>query len=407
MNSDHENSTGHEDHLPEGIPALEHFVQLDRDDPLPLYAQLHRGLRHLIDMHFDHGQRFYNEEYLSRRLGLSLGTVRRALADLTGEGLLERRVARGSFVCKQAVSASSFTVGVFLPAYDSSFTALLLEHISTECRRRSFMTRIFHTHHSEPDAPVDDLVQGAPHDHGFLLLGNHPETTLRLYCSLESRGFRTVNMDTLLPDYPGRYVGVDNTAGIRMAMQHLSELGHRRITLLVDQPLCHLNVQERVRAFEDIARDQGLEHANLAVCKDQEYFEDIAMEAQVDTLVDDDLVGALLADAPTAVLAVSDPGAWVLIKRLAQRGIPVPEEISVFGFGDERFSRFVHPELTTVAQPYDEMARLAVSMLTDGQEVGPRAVQIAPTLLARASTGPAPKRQGITEPDAGRVRAVS
>jgi LacI family transcriptional regulator, repressor for deo operon, udp, cdd, tsx, nupC, and nupG len=73
-----------------------------------------------------------------------------------------------------------------------------------------------------------------------------------------------------------------------------------------------------------------------------------------------------------------------------RRGMRVPEDISVVGFDDIRFSRHMDPPLTTIAQPMREIGEGTVRLLLDilsGKTVGPTSVTLAHKLIVRGSTG--------------------
>jgi len=97
---------------------------------------------------------------------------------------------------------------------------------------------------------------------------------------------------------------------------------------------------------------------------------------------------------PTAVFCFNDMTAMGLLNGLQQRGVRVPDDVSVVGFDDVQFAAHCYPPLTTVRQPTDEMGRRLMHLLRaliQGQEdVGP---EILPAnLVVRETTGPPPGR---------------
>lgn len=87
---------------------------------------------------------------------------------------------------------------------------------------------------------------------------------------------------------------------------------------------------------------------------------------------------------------MSDTGAWVTLKALADLDVPVPGKMSVLGFDDDRASAYMQPALSTLAQPVDHIARRAIELLVnDAHPVGDEL--LPPTLVVRESTGPAPR----------------
>jgi DNA-binding LacI/PurR family transcriptional regulator len=107
------------------------------------------------------------------------------------------------------------------------------------------------------------------------------------------------------------------------------------------------------------------------------------------------VLGQALAakDGVTAVFAANDQMALGVLRSLNEAGRRVPDEISIVGFDDIPEAAYFTPPLTTVRQDFNEMGRLSLHVLLEQIEGGvvaaPRTT-VAPTLIVRASTGPAP-----------------
>jgi LacI family transcriptional regulator len=104
---------------------------------------------------------------------------------------------------------------------------------------------------------------------------------------------------------------------------------------------------------------------------------------------------------PTAVLASNDMTAIGALGAIHERGLRVPEDISIVGFDDIAISAFTQPALTTVKLSREEIARLAFRALyasRDGDKGGEFTVQ--PTMVVRRSTGPVPRKGSRQDRDA-------
>jgi DNA-binding LacI/PurR family transcriptional regulator len=370
---------------PPSVRFLDRLI-LDTNRDMPLHAQLRRALRVIIDEHCINGQKFFTEPQLIKYLNVSQSTVRRALLDLTRDGLLDRRVAKGSFVRKlNRKSSTPFTVNVFLPAWNSEFLMTILEALSNECKRADYRFHIHYTHQGESMARSYRAVEGGPEDGGIILLCNEPRATLDLYESFSERHYRVVNMDSFISGYPGAFVGTSNEDVVRIALDHLQSLGHRRIVFLVNEPEENGNVIDRTQIFERSVADRGLANSFVFHCGTH-HFEDgyVATYRKMREL----MAGK---PRPTAIFAMSDPGAWAAMKWCVENDIAIPGQVSVLGFSDDRPSRFTYPALTTIAHPVAEIAQCAMQFLLkpDGQK-GTRL--LTPKLVVRESTGPAPER---------------
>ncbi|GGB36214.1 LacI family transcriptional regulator [Sphingomonas metalli] len=171
-------------------------------------------------------------------------------------------------------------------------------------------------------------------------------------------------------------IGIDDAAASTMVTEHLLRLGHRRIGLIAGDPANPVDAA-RIAGYR-----QALEAAGVAA--------DAALIAPgcasyraglraAETLLD-------LARPPTALFACSDEAAAAAIAIAHGRGIDVPADLTVCGFGDAAIATVVWPRLTTVRQPLAEMARLAVRMLYQPPQEGePHHVTVACTLIRRQS----------------------
>jgi LacI family transcriptional regulator len=179
-------------------------------------------------------------------------------------------------------------------------------------------------------------------------------------------------------------VGATNWAGGRYAVEHLVDLGHRRIAVLSGRPQLMCS-QERVEGYR-----AALGRAGIAVDERLVYFGDFRTSggrAGARTVLD-------LPEPPTAIFAGSDMQAFGVYQEAAARGLRIPDDLSVVGFDDIAFSELTTPPLTTVRQPLARMAAEAVRLLVaagDGMPGPPPRVELATHLFVRGSTGPAPQ----------------
>jgi LacI family repressor for deo operon, udp, cdd, tsx, nupC, and nupG len=174
-------------------------------------------------------------------------------------------------------------------------------------------------------------------------------------------------------------LAVDNVLGGRLAAEHLLELGHRRALYL---------------GGEDIFGCLRGEGARNAFAARGGMMEECAVPQDLDLNAAREAVMARLARGHdfTAIFCADDVLAVGAGHALHEAGLRVPEDVSVVGFDDLRWTRLLSPPLTTVHQPQVAQGEAAMTMLADlmrGQAVESRALE--PRLIVRASTGPAPK----------------
>jgi DNA-binding LacI/PurR family transcriptional regulator len=218
-----------------------------------------------------------------------------------------------------------------------------------------------------------------------------------LYCMRDDHPAVRAALDRRLPviivdepRLPGAFfVGIDDRGGARLAAEHVAGLGHERVAVVIDRLLDDGNVgfasperlaasghrvsRERVAGYFD-----GLPGGGEGV----PVYETPANERGVAAAAVDALLG--LAAPPTALLCATDQIALGALEALAERGVRVPEDVSVTGFDD--IPAAAGAELTTVRQPLVEKGRQAGRLLLEPNTE--REVILPLELVVRGSTGP-------------------
>ncbi len=147
-------------------------------------------------------------------------------------------------------------------------------------------------------------------------------------------------------------VTADNEAGGVLAAQHLLKLGHRHIAHLTG-PRQHGNMTDRTRGFVQTLL-AAPEPVNPVVLYGAFNYEGCR-----------DLTNKLLDHHPeiTAIFAANDVMAFGTVRAAMDRGLRIPDDLSLIGFDNIEFSSVIHPPLTTIHQPKYEMGYAAVEML--------------------------------------------
>jgi len=373
-----------------------------RDSPVPIYHQLAVMLRRELQSgKFEPGQRYYSDTELKHRFSLSHLTVRQALRALVAEGLIERKRGSGSFVTERIredgrpaelgeVLFAGWTQAS-LSAWDAMYFRDIYQGIEQETRARGFRLRI-----EEPDALTTVSGQsGDMLDHGLagaiMLQSSADDEQIRKHVAL---GLRVVTVNFSADAIPSVYP--DHAAGGRLAIEHLIALGHRRLAHLNSgEPTMHW--REVLRAFAETATLAGIATADAPVI-------------EADGTGGHIEAGAALTARlwnrrrhPTAIFSGNDLMAIGAIRYLMQRGVRVPEDVSVIGFDNIEAAEICSPPLTTVAVDRIGMGRQAVRLLLELPTMDDvqRQVRMPVSLMTRASTG-APRRDG----KAGGARAT-
>jgi LacI family transcriptional regulator len=147
-------------------------------------------------------------------------------------------------------------------------------------------------------------------------------------------------------------VCADNESGGALAARYLLRLGHRKIAHLTG-PRQHGNLSDRTRGFV-----RALQSAENPV-------QPIVLHGKFNFEGGAELARKLLDSHPdvTAIFAANDVMAFGVVQAVLDRGLRIPEDLSLIGFDNIGFSAVVHPPLTTIHQPKYEMGSAAVDIL--------------------------------------------
>ncbi|MGV9942846.1 LacI family DNA-binding transcriptional regulator [Streptomyces sp. NPDC003401] len=208
------------------------------------------------------------------------------------------------------------------------------------------------------------------------------ELTESQYLWLEQHRIPFVMIDPVVEPPPGVVsVGAANWQGGVTATEHLLGLGHERIAVIAGarRRMCST---ARVAGYRSALASAGLGH--LPEYVRHAGFDESVARHRMRELLD-------LPEPPTAVFVCSDRMALGVYEALAERGLRVPDDISVVGFDDLPEARWATPALTTVRQPLTEMAATALRLLVrmmDGEHPEGTRTELSTRLVERSSTAP-------------------
>jgi LacI family transcriptional regulator len=324
---------------------------------------------------------------IAARLGVSASTVGRALADDPRiSGSMKQKVQEAAdeigYVANRAArmmrGVSSNLVGLIVPDIRNGFYSTIA-HALSKCLEEGAIQlmlsetdddRAIELRHVRELASVNVagviLVPSAkPLPETARLLKSMPHIQLlRSHTSLGQQRF-----------------GIDDTKALSLAVEHLLELGHRRIAYV--GPSTDLSTgAARLKGYRDALVPFKAWDERLEVCGAPSVAE-----------VGRAALGRLLAlpKPPTAVVMGAVQHTYSLIDECLSRGIRVPQDLSVVGFGDEPGFRWWGPGLTTVALPVSELATACGLWLRHQLRQRPVALpsydsMASPALVVRAST---------------------
>jgi len=187
--------------------------------------------------------------------------------------------------------------------------------------------------------------------------------------SFIDRPVNLVNADQVLSD---------NRAGMKLAVEKLYSAGHRKIGFVAGP--VHLKVaNQRLQGFEE-----AMAGKRLATNPDWIFYEEFSVNGGRNAA----LKLMNLKEHPTAIITSSDVLAIGLIDSLIEAGLNVPQYISVVGFDDISFTKYLRPKLTTVKQAKYEMGAKAFELLLtriNNKDVFPEKIILPVELKERAT----------------------
>jgi DNA-binding LacI/PurR family transcriptional regulator len=319
-------------------------------NPATKHARLAQELRRKIRAgQLAPGDRLPSFSQLRARHGVTLSTIEKSLSTLEREGLIERFHGKGVFVCekKRATKTLGFVCGKQgAPAWGLYWVAFM------------------------------DGVQQAAHAAGYEILLLNPALSADWQDKVDGAIFHEMTLDdclqtpaavpqvNVLSSVPGvTCVVADEFGGMQQAVRHLLELGHRRIAYLVDDSFWQTQI--RLTGYRAALREAGIKASpkwvrEIRIERGQRAWDDCGYE-QMKTWLDGDWpkLGC------TALLCHNDEVAMGVLPALRERGVRVPEDLSVVGYDGTILCETARPRLSSVKVPLREIGARATALLIE------------------------------------------
>ncbi len=322
---------------------------------------------------------------VARESGVSYATVSRALNDYefvkpaTRDKVLRAAQKLGYVPNQQARSLAggrSNLVGILVPGLDNGYITEIIRGIDEELAKSDYNLILYttHRHHGRESSYVASIMNGAAD--GLLLIV--PLISHDYADALYQQNFPFVLIDQSDTSGKSSAVNATNWQGAYDATSYLIELGHQRIGFITG--LMELNsAVDRLRGYEAALNAHNIPVQPELIVKGDFWERGGYVAAQA--LLD-------LPAPPTAIFASNDLLAFGAMEAIRQRGLRIPQDVSLVGFDDIPQASLVYPTLTTVRQPLDKMGRLAVKMLLEhigSTEYAPYTATLATELVVRES----------------------
>jgi len=323
---------------------------------------------------------------VAKLAGVSAQTVSRVARDAPSVREETRRRVLGAMdqlgyfpntAARALRSGSSGTLGVIAHRLARTGESRTVEAVVEAARREGYTVSLVDVQTPNPD-DVTAAVQRLSHQTIDGLVIIRAETATPTTLALPPRLPVVVVDSRFVGHHPA--VGADQAGGASALVRHLLDLGHATVHHLAGPP-DSVPAASRRDAWHDELVRAGRRVPPVVV---GDWSADSAYELADDLLADPEL---------TAVFCANDEMAAGLLRALHERGVRVPQDVSVVGFDDIPLAGFLWPPLTTARQDFasigERLVELLLSQVRDGVLLANRHVTVPAPLVVRASTGPA------------------
>ncbi|MBV9229679.1 MAG: LacI family DNA-binding transcriptional regulator [Chloroflexi bacterium] len=244
-------------------------------------------------------------------------------------------------------------VGLLVHTLNNAYIGEIIKGIDNEMAEAHYDLMLYTTHRrkTRESVYVTKLTRN-PVDGLLLVLPRNAEAYLE---TLRKRRFPHVLVDHqgISQNMPVPSIGAENWKGAYEATRYLLQLGHRRIGFITGTMDMGC-AQDRLTGYKAALQDHGLSIAPELI-NEGDFLQPRGYSCAKELLA--------LPEPPTAIFASNDMSAFGVMEAVRDYGLQIPRDISIIGFDDIPQAEHVHPPLTTVRQPLEEMGRRAARLL--------------------------------------------
>lgn len=326
---------------------------------------------------------------IARSLGVASSTVSRALNGRTDINAATRQVIveaarqldyQPNHLAQSLKYSATNTIGVVIPDIERPFFANVVSGIQQVADEAGYQVMIcqskesYETELRTVRALLASRVDG-------LLICHSLETKDFEHVKPEScRGIPVVHFDRVSDEVNSSRVMIDDWGGAFAVTEHLIKQGCRRIALLAGSGSLLIN-QQRVAGYQAALKQYHIDFRDEWLCYNT--FQSTLTLAALNRWLE-------LPEPPDAIFAIRYSDAFDIMLALKRRGLHIPDDMAVAGFGDELLASMLEPGLTTVnLYPHrigQQAARLFLEQVRQKQDFKPRTYVIQGELIVRQSS---------------------
>lgn len=300
---------------------------------------------------------------IARISGFAVSTVSRALnnhPDVSKEAhdkihaIVEQYKFTPNENAKQLKQTSSKNIGIIVLGSFNLFFSVMIEEIQHYIYRFGYTSLVYYIKETDNEIKKAEQIYREKKVVGIIFLGGNRKRFAREFkiteipcvvATTDTSGLKIPNLSS---------VSVDDMESTEIAIAYLYENGHRKIGLITadsDKSYAgNLRYQGCVKAFKKYGLELDPDLVTVADFNMQSGFN--AMNRILES-----------GKSVTAVFAVADIMAIGASKAIWDRGLSIPDDISLMGFDGIEMTKFMHPAITTIKQPLKNIAKLSVEIL--------------------------------------------
>lgn len=326
---------------------------------------------------------------IARELNISTSTVSKALNGVEQinprtrkavENMAKRLNYEPNQIAQSLRNNKTKILGVVVPNLVSHFFAACISGMQDVAASSGYNLIICQSNESyQKEVKVVQTLIASRVDGLLLSLSSETETYKHLE-TVFSRGIPLVLYDRTCEAIKTSKVTVDDHDGAFKAVEHLIEMGYKRIAHLSGPEYLSIS-KSRLKGYLDALERNGIEADQEIVCHSSLREDDVVQKTRA-------LIS--LPHPPDAIFAITDMVATKAMQVIKAKGMRIPNDIALIGFTNIPEASHIEPTLTTVAQPAYQMGKIAVHHILEQiehpEEYVPQSIVLNTNLVIRNST---------------------
>ncbi len=327
---------------------------------------------------------------IAKKLDITASTVSRALknhpriSEATKKAVLKTAKKlnyQPNHIAAALRNGKSKIIGVIVPTADRSFFASVVRGIEEVATTAEYNVMICQSYDEQQKEATNVETLLNTRVDGILVSFAKGTENFEHFLKVKRKGIPLILFDRTHEYLDVSSVVIDDYLGAYKAVEHLIRQGCKRIAHFTNIKKISI-YRKRLRGYREALQNYGIPYDNQLVIESNMQLED-GRQSMLRLLQ--------LNPPPDAVFSASDYSAMGAMEILKEHNIKIPQQIALVGFGNEPFTRFTDPQLSTIDQKSTEMGRAAAEIFLelikkDKKTNASKTIVLKPELLIRASS---------------------